>query len=274
MKLLILNLSNENYDYRLLFSLALSLITTILISSCNTSFDVPWKNTPTEGKRMVSVGNYNEDSTNSTYSETFQTTNSTSTTKELGQTTNDYEKNTNNNSATTTELPSGFLHCKLNSTKFNFEDTTIGDFNICVNSVINTDAIIFQSKNAINEYKLCFYPVFIKSNLESTMIGKGECISSIEGNKIIQINFLLDTNVNLKGKLFNGIMIIKDLPYNESTPYHFNVDDVGPSYPTAYEDCMRYLQETGDDVACERFSNKKGYVLLPFNLIQQISNLN
>lgn len=274
MNLLILNIFNKNHNYRLLFLLAMSLIITILISSCNTSFDIPWKNTPTEGKRMVSVGDYNEDSNNSTSSGTSQTTNNTSTTKDLNHATNDYEKNTTTNSAITAELPSGFSHCELNSTKFNSTDTIVGDFNICLNSETNTNAIIFQSKNTIDEYKLCFYPVFIKPNLESTMIGKGECISSTEAKKIIQLNFSLDSNIDLKEKLLNGIMIIKDLPYNEPTPYHLNVDNVKPSYPVAYEDCMRYLKETGDDIACKRFFNKKGYVLISFNLIQRNSNLN
>ncbi|MBF0297094.1 MAG: hypothetical protein HQK51_00105 [Oligoflexia bacterium] len=229
----------------------------IFLQACNSSM-MPWKDTPTEGKRIISIGDYNSGTPTTTVKDTSITA-----------ITANANVNINANTSTTTASATEFSHCVLNPPKYNFKNKLIGSFNVCQSSDKSTKKIIFQNKANIRDYKLCFYPINISTNSnanfesKSVMIGDEKCIYPVVAEKVFEIEFTINRE-GFTDKTFNGVMIIKDMPYGEVTPYHNNMKEVEPTYVIAYKDCMKYLDKTGDDVACKRFLNKKQYILISF----------
>jgi hypothetical protein len=85
------------------------------------------------------------------------------------------------------------------------------------------------------------------------MIGPARC-QIFNANQSVTIDFSISRS-GFQDRRLSGVMLVKDLPYGEITPYRQNA-----TYPQAYEDCMNYLYQTGDPLACQRFKQKNQYV--------------
>ena len=154
-------------------------------------------------------------------------------------------------------LPHEFSHCNQN---YSNSHNLIGLFNIC-RSTQTPNKIYFQTKTANTDYQLCFFPTSVDGSGGVIMIGDRKCL--FEGRTTPEY---IEFQVNRKGfeeEVFSGVMIVKNSPYGEITPYHTDPYNL-PTYAQAFEDCMIFLYNTGDHLACQRFKQKGQYVYIQF----------
>ncbi|MBF0297484.1 MAG: hypothetical protein HQK51_02115 [Oligoflexia bacterium] len=216
---------------------------------------------PNERRRLASVS----DSTSSTDNTTATgSTSGVSTINTVG-TSGTIITTTTTDTATATasataSLPAEFASCNVYPPKYNFNHALIGNFNVCNSNESKSTKILFQAKSTISDYRVCFFPTAIAGTTGSVMIGDPQCISTVTAEKISQIEFSIN-RPDFTNKAMTGVIIVKDMPYGEVTPYHTSGI---PTYTMAYQDCMNYLYYTGDDMACQRFKAKGQYIYISF----------
>ncbi|MBF0313949.1 MAG: hypothetical protein HQK50_04035 [Oligoflexia bacterium] len=161
-----------------------------------------------------------------------------------------------------TSLPTDFSKCNVYPSTYSFSNPLIGSYNICFSGQSGANKIIVQVESGVTDYRLCFFPTAITATGSSVMIGEAQCISSVSAGVIYPIQLSVN-RAGFTDMTMNGVMVVKDSLYGEVTPYHTD-GHINATYAIAYQDCMIYLYNTGDDSACQRFKSKGQYISLSF----------
>lgn len=214
---------------------------------------------PTRDRRLARLATSTPTSSNN-QDQSSSPSNTSNNSRNTGSGDNQETSSTNGNQSQS--LPTEFSHCKFSTTDYGHYHSLVGDFNICLSNDGSNKKVLFQAKNSITNHRLCLFPTNDDSGNGSVMIGSAKCFF-VSKEKLETISLSIDRE-EFTNRTISGIMMVKDMPYGEVTPYHSNMTSNPPTYVTAYEDCMIFLYNTGDNFACLRFKNKGNYIYVTF----------
>ncbi len=164
----------------------------------------------------------------------------------------------NQNNNETPSPQNEFSHCSTSTFQYNHQ--LLGPFNLCKSSK-NANKIMFQTSLTHQDYRICLFPISNDTS-GTVMVGDAKCLFPI--TQRVETIQLSSNRPGFQTRLINGVIIVKDSPYGEVTPFHLTVTPQSPTFAQAFADCMIYLYQTGDGIACNRFRQKGQYIKVLF----------